>query len=669
MGGFYGSVHLKTDDRQSVVDVLTKLAKRSGERFLVGPVVEGWVAVYPSTSGQDEGVSRRIARRTRGDVVHLISHDEDVFLYFVYRDGRLLDRYSSDPDFSGNLSRAVRRKFAGRPVAFGHLFASPAQIDAARQILDAPDLAAGSSGQMVQFAKCLGLSGDVMTSYDDLREGDGEDVEHWDQFIHVPDLSKKLAQERRAAAEVAGRKNRLMREGVLLVERVNVRPGKAMGHPLVTPDQARGFWVCAEAGYGGGVVPVERFGPPWSHGPVGPILTVEADLWALETSPSGRYLLVSQGVRENWRVEVWDMSSTRLVKTVRLPPGLDWYGFLPDESGWVGVSPKHVVVARLEGDAEPTLWTIEHGTHAAIHPSGATLVLGDRRNRLVFVDLATGRVVKRLLTGGPSKTSGLGVLARFVPAVGEAMKQAAEGLDLADLAERIKRRQADAAATVPEDVVVSGRVWHAPPDQELARLKAVMQARLVEAFTKERAGQTPLARMFGFVPDVRTPEQLDALVAGATPTLCLGFDAEGDWLCCGTDTGLQVFSWRDLLASDSATPPPRFSVDASPFVDDFDAGLVTKYHHVCDVTYDAAAGRFLFPTMGGQVGFVQPSDGTSGVLLDVPGRPPILKVRLSRDRGALCISCHPDRFGRLRARHRPFVQIWNYTALERNVRG
>jgi len=39
-------------------------------------------------------------------VLHVVVHDDDIFCYFFYRGGRLVDRYNSFPDYFAEASAA-----------------------------------------------------------------------------------------------------------------------------------------------------------------------------------------------------------------------------------------------------------------------------------------------------------------------------------------------------------------------------------------------------------------------------------------------------------------------------------------------------------------------------------------------------------------------------------
>lgn len=200
MGAFYGSIHVRTDDVDAVRKVLDSAAKRKW-KFLVSPIIDGWVAVYPSQHGQDERVSKAIAKELDSPILHVAVHDDDVFYYWYYRDGKVIDRFSSCPEYFGQISPRMKILLRGKPERLADLLTIPGDLQRLLGLVEAmrtePLFA---SDRPEQFAKLFGLS-NVSTSYEYLMADETEGVERWDEFVHVPDLSE----ERRAEQEVAAR--------------------------------------------------------------------------------------------------------------------------------------------------------------------------------------------------------------------------------------------------------------------------------------------------------------------------------------------------------------------------------------------------------------------------------------------------------------------------------
>jgi hypothetical protein len=106
MGGFYGSVQLRTGDHAAVLAAATAVAEAMNIKCLVGPALNGWVGVYPEGNGQDHTVGERLAAAVGGHALHLLVHDDDVLAYWLWHDGKLVDRYWSAPGYFGDARRA-----------------------------------------------------------------------------------------------------------------------------------------------------------------------------------------------------------------------------------------------------------------------------------------------------------------------------------------------------------------------------------------------------------------------------------------------------------------------------------------------------------------------------------------------------------------------------------
>lgn len=118
MGRFYGSVHIRGAAREEVLAACLAVATELKCRFLLAPEIGGWISVYPSDTGQDGQVSRKIAGLVRGETVHVLLHDDDIFSYLYFRDGRLADEYDSNPDYFGTTAPNARKALRGKPEAF-----------------------------------------------------------------------------------------------------------------------------------------------------------------------------------------------------------------------------------------------------------------------------------------------------------------------------------------------------------------------------------------------------------------------------------------------------------------------------------------------------------------------------------------------------------------------
>jgi len=58
MGGFYGSVQVRTTDRAAVKAAAEAIAAKRSIHCLIGPELNGWVGIYPENHGQDDSVGQ-----------------------------------------------------------------------------------------------------------------------------------------------------------------------------------------------------------------------------------------------------------------------------------------------------------------------------------------------------------------------------------------------------------------------------------------------------------------------------------------------------------------------------------------------------------------------------------------------------------------------------------
>ncbi len=145
MGSSFGSIHVRDGEGDMVRTACEAIAAKGDTKFLVAPIRGPWQAVYPSAAGQDVTISAALAERTLGVVVHVLLHDDDLFAYLFYRDGRLVDEYNSCPDYFGDVPEEEALRQRGRPELFVDILAPHATVAGLRSLLAAPrDTTAGA---------------------------------------------------------------------------------------------------------------------------------------------------------------------------------------------------------------------------------------------------------------------------------------------------------------------------------------------------------------------------------------------------------------------------------------------------------------------------------------------------------------------------------------------
>jgi hypothetical protein len=156
MGAWFDSIHVKTEDSDYVQKVLEQLSRKADCKFLLGSAINGWISVFPNELGRKESVSAAIAKLIPHDMFQLMVHDDDVFQYYFYRGGQLIDRYVSCPDYFEEMPEDERRQCEGHPELFHDLFADPKSLSKLQKLLVA-DKFTFESERMTQFVELLGL--------------------------------------------------------------------------------------------------------------------------------------------------------------------------------------------------------------------------------------------------------------------------------------------------------------------------------------------------------------------------------------------------------------------------------------------------------------------------------------------------------------------------------
>jgi hypothetical protein len=654
MGAFYGSVHLRTEDRKAVRKILERLAKKQQCRFLLGPALRGWVAVYPEMHGQDARIAKALAGKFPGTVLYVMVHDDDFFAYTLYQGGQVVDQYNSCPDYFDDFGDGDEEfddeagaELGGRPEAFRDLLPDERTLEHLRALLSAPrPLFSGESLQ--RFADLLRLP-NAVTSYEYLNGGETDDIEGWDDFLHVPDQSAAKAQERAAEADLAATKDRLRADGLLLLEQVGAGQ---LSLPAWCPDRGGGGFLSIAASLGGrGQCPIEHHGPPWTAPLPAPGILAEVATRVLEVSPSGRYLAAGDALG---KTRLWDLDRGTPVLEVAQPRHVIWIGFTPDEKHLITLSAEQAAVTALDGGQRVGSCPIVPAKVAAVHPSG-TLVVADEMGKLTFLDLPSARPHKTLWAGGKhglgpafERPPGEVVLRKVDPAALQEKLQAALQQQLAQVeAMHQKVREAYRKAGRPEPPDLKERM-----QEELRKVAEAVRPQLERLLASCTAGgQVPAAAFLGFQG------------YAAERVTALDVSADGRWLFYACQNGVRALAWDDVLAATDATPAPRYAAESEPVPIAGQHGLTAEQRYTYTLAPDTAAGRLLFAGLEGQIRFLDLADGSNGILFDLPGRPPVLRLGLSRDRSALCCTCLPGQFDTGRNRRPPLLQVWNYARL------
>ncbi len=600
----------------------------------------------PTVPGRrsDFGVASELARGLKGELIAMLVHDDDVFAYNYYRDGRRLDQYNSIPDYFGEpISEQERLELSGRPETFAHLASDPGKFAAVRERLaaqaDQPDVFV--SGLMEEFADALGIR-NALTSYEYLQEHEEtDDVEGWDQFIHVPDLTDDKARNRLAEAAIEEKTHHLMEQGWLLAERGGLA-GAASPHPWLCPSpDGKGFLVAwsSHADSQEQPRPLERHGPPWPAGPATTPWVIGPHVYGLELSPSGRYLAVAHAAGA-WKAALWDLRENRLVADVPQVRAVHCVGFLPDESAMVSVSSHgedgHVTLTPIAAETARTI-ELPHAKLAAVHPSGSSLVIVDELCRLFVADIGSGQILRTRYVGGRYAPSAIEVQMQ-----GQIQAQMAS-IDLGAMEQQIRQQH----AAILKSLEPTG-----PPRGEAAtvQLSGLIERQVEEQIRRLRELVTRSAAN----PNPTGPQR------GREGVFRIRFDPSGEWLALGTMAGVRVYPWREVCENDGDLARPALAFDIAETAVESRHGSPLLGGYIYDLECDPDRARFLFAGLDGRVRFLDLTSGQSGTLLDLPGRPPIHRLAFSRDRSTLALIAAPGMFDNGRDQRGNIIQFWDY---------
>jgi len=499
MGAFYGSILIKSKDVVRIRTVLEAVAKDSARKFLVGPPLKGWVSVFPSDHGQDITISASIAEQFSADIFQLMVHDDDIFAYHFYRNGRLTDQYNSCPDYFGGVSEREKQEQRGQPEAFSDLLVNRSNLAKIKELLgeEKSDKFVFEHARMQEFTRLVGLP-NAVSSYEYLQEGERDGIQGWKNFIHVPDLKAEKEAKRRAKLELKAAKKRLQDEGLFLSELLPPGSKKQAIHAYVhcCADTLRGgFLVCWGSAFDQiSRIPLLSFNPLVSKIPVESGLMFDERYVSFEMSRSGKWFAASHG-----KVQVWNWEQSNIAFEIEHPTFVSSLGFDQHERNLIIADSDKIIIFSLETGRKAYEFEIGSGGRggAALHPDGVYLVVKNRNN-LSLVNLETRQIEKTLVCKG--------TMALDLPPREE----------IEEMVKGIKKIQAD--ETVNE---LSSRMERMIPGSALVGRKLLIP--ITEGMMK------------------------------------FGFNRQGDILFCGTNKGVRAFKWSELMLAGNETPKPVYS--------------------------------------------------------------------------------------------------------------
>ena len=121
VGAFLVNVHVRTDDHEKLADGLRALPIGG---CWVAPSANGWATVLEErASTQDDQWIRKLAaaasREAQAATIAFLVHDSDIFCYWLFDRGELLDEFNSCPEYFGETGgrRPITPPCRGGPMS------------------------------------------------------------------------------------------------------------------------------------------------------------------------------------------------------------------------------------------------------------------------------------------------------------------------------------------------------------------------------------------------------------------------------------------------------------------------------------------------------------------------------------------------------------------------
>src|SRR5580765_8284502 len=108
--------------------------------------------------------------------------------------------------------------------------------------------------------------------------------------------------------------------------------------------------------------------------------------------------------------------------------------------------------------------------------------------------------------------------------------------------------------------------------------------------------------------------------------MSMGFSRDGRWLWCGTNIGLRVYSWADVLAA------PGEDMPKPAFTSELPVQLGMEFsRYIYAIAEDPTAPAILFAGGTGRIYRMDLTNGDVDELLKLPGDRAIISLSFSRD--------------------------------------
>jgi hypothetical protein len=578
VGAFYGSVQVRSGNRNTVMAAAESAARAMRIRILVGPEIGGWVGIYPEGKGQDERVGREIAARIGYDVLHTLVHDDDVFAYWLFRHGNLVDSYWSVPGYFGEKNRAKEEAMVGNPEAFRFI---QERVELLPKILARGNTLLAEQ-QLAEFADAMGIV-NACTSYEYLKDGETEGIHGWSEFKEILGDELKQRGKQPPGQSLTQEQQRLKSDGLLLF--VDER-SLAIPRACVISD---GFVVAWD--HIRGTVEFAHYRRPWQE-PESVELSTPAHISELTSDASGQHV----AIKAINCAQVWEFEAGQWTKRIEVadPRLVFAVSITPDARLLAHSSINGIVITDLRAKQQTMAFPAREIHQMAFHPSGEWLVVTGPQ--LGLISLLEEPRYRLLALRAKSPNPGPDNLPNDYESVSKSVQATLE-----------KTAAAMQASLADIEAKVQAGSLAMPPEQ-LAQLRKLVE----DTIAKGKRGVNPL---------LLHNERIHRV----------GFSRDGRRLWCATERGLRVYEWSEVPRAGGALGKPILAFD--PPVSDAGTGTADIYA----VAEENVTNALVF---GGGNGTVYRLDlaGQTRQLFQLPGNRSVLSLVVSTDGKTLGIA-------------------------------
>jgi hypothetical protein len=397
MGTFFGSVHVRTTDRSAVGKAAETVAARHRIKFFLAPAIDGWTTLFPCGHGQDDKPARDLAAALPNfDIFHVVLHDDDIFAYNFFRNGRLFDEYSSSPDYFQRVSEEERDRQRGRPERYADILGTT--LPALDSLLHRSTCDA--SAQFERFAQLLHLP-NAATSFEYLEDNERDGIRRFAEFLQIPDPAAEKAATLQQRTAVAAALKSAKAEGLFLAEYIGGKDGRFVRYPVLSPVGQFDFLLAWGCNFSREPTTIFRLMPPYPKTAKSVGAQIDCRFHSLSAGASGRRALIGFA-SGRWEFELWDLPEARKIATHPHPfHAISVQALSRDESFFALRSTDVLHLVDASDGIIRRRWHVPgQGQIVALHPSMRWAVVDTHIAQPAIIDLQSDALPKRLFIAG-----------------------------------------------------------------------------------------------------------------------------------------------------------------------------------------------------------------------------------------------------------------------------